>query len=937
MSTVLSLERLEDRALLHGSKIAILVNGLGGAGPGESPNTAIANVFSSLGFNEVIGLDWNQGSTPSDPGGFGLGLTYSTVLGVNIPTGIGATVDIGNPNTNHAFVTYAQQLLANVDTTDHVVIVGYSLGGSSALDLARALPNTHIDMLALLDPVGYAPSNNVLPTLSTAGALSHFVGPLGFGIGFDQNGGENADGNTPGFRSGEFGGGLPSVPANVGYFFNRWQTNGPFPLDFPESGTLSTDSSATISNQAVQNSTDRYGISDPKDFALAFLEGQVDLNPTITVGGIIPTPIPNPNFLTTTAQQHFNFYQNSTVVADLTGALKSIIPPTIFAPAGNDSISVSADPNNAAAILVTINGVAQSVTPVKGEVDIQGSNGQDTLSLDLSHGPLPSGTVVVFDGGTGPNTVIGPSQTNNWIISGANSGSLDGVIAFGNVENLTGGNQSDSFEFLPGGSITGNINGGGGSDTLDYSSLAGPVTVNLQTGTASRIAGTFSNISNFVGSTSSADLLVGPDATWDIGGSNAGSVNGSTFSSFENLTGGAGNDQFVFLPGGSISGNIDGGGGTNTLDYSNLVGPVTVNLQNRTGANIGGTFANISNFIGSSSPSDTLIGPDGGATWDINGTNAGSVNGSTFSSFENLTGGAGNDQFVFLPGGSISGNLDGGGGGNTLDYSNLPGPITLNLQTDMATNIGGTFANITNFIGSSGSNLVVGPDAPSTYTVTGVNTFSVNGLSLIGFQSITGGAGDDQFFIQTGGRLDGQIDGGGGTNTLLYSNFSGDVVVDLSLNSATAIGQGVFHIQNVTGSEGNSLIVGDTNPNVLIGGTGRSILIGDAGADTIIGGGGDNILIGDSTIYDQNMTALLAINAEWTRTDLSFEQRLAHLISNGINDGRLNGSYVFNKKTVFSDGSVDTLTDGGGLNWVFVTLGEDVWSSKKPGDHQTVL
>jgi hypothetical protein len=58
-------------------------------------------------------------------------------------------------------------------------------------------------------------------------------------------------------------------------------------------------------------------------------------------------------------------------------------------------------------------------------------------------------------------------------------------------------------------------------------------------------------------------------------------------------------------------------------------------------------------------------------------------------------------------------------------------------------------------------------------------------------------------------------------------------------------------------------------------------LIGDAGADTVIGGGHDNILIGDSTDWDANLTALQAIFAEWTRTDQSFEQRVAHLISPG--------------------------------------------------------
>ena len=43
----------------------------------------------------------------------------------------------------------------------------------------------------------------------------------------------------------------------------------------------------------------------------------------------------------------------------------------------------------------------------------------------------------------------------------------------------------------------------------------------------------------------------------------------TSFTSFENLTGGTGNDSFVFSSGASISGNINGvSGTTDKLDYS---------------------------------------------------------------------------------------------------------------------------------------------------------------------------------------------------------------------------------------------------------------------------------------------------------------------------------------------------------------------------------
>ncbi len=533
------------------------------------------------------------------------------------------------------------------------------------------------------------------------------------------------------------------------------------------------------------------------------------------------------------------------------------------------------------------------------------------------------------------DTLIGPDSGATWNVNGANSGTVNG-LTFSLFENLTGGLGNDRFVFFPGGSVSGNIDGGGGTNTLDDSNLAGPIAVNLQTDTAPGIGGTFSNIGNFIGSASSTDTLIGPDsgATWNVNGMNSGTANGLTFSSFENLTGGLGTDQFVFFPGGSVSGNIDGGGGVNTLDYSHLSTPVAVNLQTSSSTGIGGTYTHITNFIGGSG-SNTVIGPDANTVWTLTGLNMFTVIGLAFSGFQNITGGSGDDRFVFFPGGSVSGNIDGGGGVNTLDYSHLSTPVTVNLQTSSSTGIGGTYTHITNFIGGSGSNTVIGPDANTVWTLTGLNMFTVIGLGFSGFQNITGGSGDDRFVFETGGGVTGIIDGGGGNNTLDYSQFVGNIVVNLALGSVTGVAGGVMHVENIVGSIGNDLMVGDALSNTFVGGTGRNVLIGGLGADQLRGGGGDNILIGGTTAYDTNMTALDAIIAEWYRTDLSFEQRLADLNSDGPPSRALNGRYSLSKKTVYDDNSSNVLTGGGGLDWFLYDMKEDSLYNIKPQDHRT--
>jgi Ca2+-binding RTX toxin-like protein len=153
------------------------------------------------------------------------------------------------------------------------------------------------------------------------------------------------------------------------------------------------------------------------------------------------------------------------------------------------------------------------------------------------------------------------------------------------------------------------------------------------------------------------------------------------------------------------------------------------------------------------------------------------------------------------------------------------------------------------------------------------------------------------------------------------------------------VGEALRRQANVTGSVGNDILVGDGSANVLRGGTGRNLLIGGAGADQLIGGGGDNIQIGGSTAYDGNLAALLAIMAEFERTDLNFHQRV-HDIMNG---GGRNGSYVLNTDptlgpvSVFDDGAVGILNGGGALDWFFAHKKHDVINNSKPGDKTTLV
>ena len=98
---------------------------------------------------------------------------------------------------------------------------------------------------------------------------------------------------------------------------------------------------------------------------------------------------------------------------------------------------------------------------------------------------------------------------------------------------------------------------------------------------------------------------------------------------------------------------------------------------------------------------------------------------------------------------------------------------------------------------------------------------------------ISGLAGDDQL---TGGKGADVIDGGDGTDTARYDLAASAVSVDLLNFRGTlgdALGDQLFNIENVVGSQFADVIEGDGKDNVLAGLGGADILSGGGGIDTV--------------------------------------------------------------------------------------------------------
>jgi hypothetical protein len=565
---------------------------------------------------------------------------------------------------------------------------------------------------------------------------------------------------------------------------------------------------------------------------------------------------------------------------------------------GNDSIQISTGATSGT-VTVTLNGASLGTfTPTNGDLFVFGGPGTDTLTFKA-----PSGA--------GAYNLTGQTLTYGNSGSGVPLFNLTLALA-PDVEALVvqGGNTGSAYT-IQDATVSTTVNAGSGNDTFTFADTGAatqPVAVNGGGGTNTLIG---SNLSNF----------------WHLTGSGAGTLQGGSepadpFTGVQNLTGGSGADTFHFANNtAAIGGSIDGKGGANALDYSGRTTAVTMTLVSsglNKGTGIAGAWTNVQTLIGSQATTDTLIGPNAAETWTINGTNSGTVAGVTFSGIESLTGGSGNDTFIFSGSGNVTGSVNGGGGTNTIDVSGYTGASTVNLQTRTATPIGGTFSSITSLVGDNSTSTLIGPNATTTWSITATNKGTVGSTSFSGFVNLTGGTGNDNFKLSNGVGVTGTIDGGAGANTLDYSAYTTGIIVDLLIPTATNIGA-IKNIQNVNSGTGNSILVGNGGSNNFTVKGGRNLVIGGGGSYKLTGGTGQDILIAGTTSYDSNLPALTAILAYWAQTNLTYAQEVNGLSTVGVTYQDSSGTHIaiLNTSTVFDNGVVDTLAGGSGLDWFF--------------------
>jgi len=449
---------------------------------------------------------------------------------------------------------------------------------------------------------------------------------------------------------------------------------------------------------------------------------------------------------------------------------------------------------------------------------LMGLAGDDTLIGSSSGGDY-------LDGGAGTDAISFASQTAGLTIDMVGSGTWGTGAAYGNtyvnIENVIGTNYDDTF--IGGTSSGSGLMDGGSYDNLgnwiSYYHATAAATVNLSTGTngGSAVNDRLSNIENIIGSTL-ADLLIG-DSSSNI------------------ILAGSGNDTLMGGTGGYDT--LDGGAGTDILSFADSASSGT-----------------ITQTLGTVSTSGLVINVADGTQ------STGDASNDVITNIEKVVGTSYDDTYI--GGTNTAMTFDGGSGNNWVDYTNAQA-VTLNLTGNTATGIGVTH------LGGAASDFLINVENVKGSTLGDVITGNSSATGSL-WGTLMGNDGNDTLIA---GSANYWLDGGLGTNTLKatygntkaiadYEDSSVGVTVSLSsaytlvssvlVQYATGTAVGYFNssivlisdtlsnIENVYGSTGNDVLIGNTMANTLWGGAGNDTVAGGGGGDYLDGGAGNDLL-----------------------------------------------------------------------------------------------
>jgi Ca2+-binding RTX toxin-like protein len=638
---------------------------------------------------------------------------------------------------------------------------------------------------------------------------------------------------------------------------------------------------------------------------------------------------------------------------------------------------------------------------------LRGGLGEDCFTL------LPTGSIARLEGAGGRDrldySAFSSAVSVNLSSSGTGVGSILGITAVrggdGN-DQLTGGTGGDLLE---GGNGNDTLNGADGNDTLiggaGNDALLGGGAIDCVIAVCDTDMQLTNSSLSFAGVLE--DSLVGIERAWLTGGDAANVLDGSAFSGSITLTGGNGDDKLIggtstdyldggagndWLIGGAGNDTLMGGAGDDVLDDTPTGNVVNGGTETDT-LRITGTMVMVGSALPGVTEIETLFGA--GAADSLTGTAGNDLfqlqapglvkwNTLTILGFETINGGAGSDRvlgsdtaaesFVMTSlGFSVKGwtktlftsieSISGGGGGfvDSLTLSSGNDTVLADGSRGTVAINGLPVSDFEVINGGDGSDKLQGS---STFTdifdltASGVTMSGVTGVSFHGFETLSGGGGDDTFAIAEGVTFTGLLDGGAGTDVVDFSKTTSNRSLTLTssstagFNGGEQVMGGTFGaIESVRGGTGRDTLVGlnvvatwdlagkqykdfTTTTARILKWDSFENLVGGSKADTfnntasstpwsLSGGAGNDLL--DATA---SLVAVTLLGGDGD--DTLNGGRGNDLLDGGAGNDRL--SSAAGNDTLFGGGGLDNLDGGDGDDALFGQLGDDVLRGGKGND-----
>jgi Ca2+-binding RTX toxin-like protein len=458
-----------------------------------------------------------------------------------------------------------------------------------------------------------------------------------------------------------------------------------------------------------------------------------------------------------------------------------------------------------------------AVTTVKQIAVAEGAAGDQTLILDFSAGQFATGKSAA----PGITVDLGAAGSNDAL-------------------KIMGSTGVDTYTFGTSG-LT--INSDGFVDVT--STNAEQIVVSLGDG---------NDVFSGAGSTAAGDPL--PAAIDVYGGRGDDRLRGGAGDDF--YSGGEGNDTFPTGDADDGGDAINGGGGTDLLDYSTRSAPVTVSIDGVANDGAGGgaeaddVKADVETLKGTGGD-DSLTGGagaqtlHGGAGNDILAGGAGN---------DTLNGDAGDDRLD--EGSSASGSdvLNGGAGIDLADYSARTMAVVVTLDTTANDGQSGETdkiaVDVENVSGGTGNDRLTGSNAANLLDGGGGDD-TLNGGDAadtlrggLGNDTLEGGNGNDTLDAEAAPNGNDTMRGGAGIDLVTYGARGSQI--NVTMDGLTPGGESgeadriATDVENLRAGPADDMVVGNDLDNLLEGGDGIDQLSGAAGDDTIDGEAGEDTI-----------------------------------------------------------------------------------------------